>query len=343
MKKIGIITLNGNTNYGNRLQNYALKETLSQLNLDVSTIWFLNNRKFLLKEFIKKQIFWIPKYLRFSRFKKFSRQNLNIQYYLNKNIENEYDYFIAGSDQVWNWSIYKDFETLLLQFSPRDKNISYAASFGVDYIPDLYRDTYKRSLTNFRAISVREEVGAKLVRETAQLDAEVVLDPTMLLTKEDWDQVSKKPKQLKNQKYILNYFLGKLSEERKQEIERIAKENDCQIIHLLDPASPFFTCGPSEFLYLEKNAFLICTDSFHSSVFAILYDRPFLVFEREDKNANMNSRLETLLTKFHLESRKFNKEITPENLHHDYTSAYKILEKEREKSKHFLKKALDIE
>ena len=91
---------------------------------------------------------------------------------------------------------------------------------------------------------------------------------------------------------------GELSKERKDEIERIAKENDCEIINILDKNSPFYVCGPSEFLYLEKHAFLICTDSFHSSVFAILYNRPFVIFDREDKEENMGSRLDTLINKF---------------------------------------------
>ena len=111
----------------------------------------------------------------------------------------------------------------------------------------------------------------------------------------------------------------------------------------MDKNSPFYECGPSEFLWLEKYAFLICTDSFHSSVFAILYNRPFVIFDREQKNiVSMNSRLETLIKKFKLKNRKFEGKITKENLNHDYSEAYKILEKERKKSEVFLKKALDI-
>ena len=123
----------------------------------------------------------------------------------------------------------------------------------------------------------------------------------------------------------------------------MARENNCEIINILDKNSPFYQTGPSEFLYLEKNAFLICTDSFHSSVFAILYNRPFIVFEREQKGLeSMNSRIETLINKFNLKNRKFTGKITEENLQHDYTAAYEILEKERQKSNEFLKKALDI-
>lgn len=160
----------------------------------------------------------------------------------------------------------------------------------------------------------------------------------MLLTASEWDKVSKKPEMLKTDKYILNYFLGDLSKERMNEIRRVAKENNCEVINILDKDSVFYECGPSEFLYLEKHAFLICTDSFHSSVFAILYNRPFIVFDREQENViNMNSRLDTLISKLRLENRKYNGTyITYENMNHDYTESYKLLEIEREKSKEFL-------
>ena len=165
----------------------------------------------------------------------------------------------------------------------------------------------------------------------------------MLLTAEEWDKVSKKPKMLKTDKYILNYFLGDLSDERRKEIDRVAKENNCEVINILDKNSPFYECGPSEFLYLEKNAFLICTDSFHSCVFAILYNTPFLVFDREQKNlVSMNSRLDTLLSKFKLENRRCNGKITKKDLICDYKETHKILEKERIKADKFLRKALDI-
>ena len=191
-------------------------------------------------------------------------------------------------------------------------------------------------------ISVREDRGKEIIQElTGRTDVEVLVDPTMLLNADEWDKVAKKPRELKNDKYILNYFLGELSEERNNEINRIAKENNCEVINILDKQSPFYQTGPSEFLYLEKNAFLICTDSFHSSVFAILYNRPFIIFDREDKEVKMNSRIETLISKFKLVNRNYNGKITQENLEHDYTEAYKILEKEREKSNRFLEKCLN--
>lgn len=232
----------------------------------------------------------------------------------------------------------------LLNFAKPEQKIAFSASFGISELPEKYKQKTTEALKTFKAISVREDSGKKIVEElTGRTDVEVLVDPTMLLTPEEWDKVSKKPEQLNFDKYILCYFLGELSQQRKKEIERVAKENECKIINILDKKDPFYETGPSEFLYLEKNAFLICTDSFHSSVFAILYNRPFIVFDREDSLVKMNSRLDTLLKKFELEDRWYEGEIKKEQLKTDYTKAYEILEKERKKSINFLKKALDIE
>ena len=162
----------------------------------------------------------------------------------------------------------------------------------------------------------------------------------MLLTNDEWSKLAKRPKQLTTDKYILNYFLGELSEQRKSEIERIARENDCEIINILDKNGPFYETGPSEFLYLEQNAFLICTDSFHSSVFSILFNRPFIVFNREDINKSMNSRIDTLINTFKLTNRNYEGRITEDNLNHDYSEAFKILDMKRMEAKEYLRNAL---
>lgn len=348
MKKIGIITLNGYYNYGNRLQNYALQKFVSNYE-KCKTIWTINSKKDCLKNTIKSKLFFLKKYERLSNFVCFTNRYIRPHYTtsFNKAIK-KYDKFIVGSDQVWNWTFSEFNGKMLLDFSDYDKSISYAASFGLDYISSDLKKTYADGLSSIKYLSVREDKGKDIIKELINRDdVEVLIDPTMLLTKQEWDKIAKKPKQLKktkNKKYILNYFLGELSESRKAEIERIAKENNCFIINLLDKKDPFYVCGPSEFLYLEKNAFLICTDSFHSSVFAVLYNRPFVVFDREQSNMkNMNSRIETLITKFKLKNRKYNNHnITKDNINHDYSDAYKILNIERKKSKNFLENALNI-
>ena len=343
MKKSALITINGNYNYGNKLQHYALQTYLGKLNVQTETIFYYTKNKNIekIKGFIK--IFVKPRYFKFKKFDcliKYSKM-----YIYNAKFKNlvEYGYYIVGSDQVWNVNFPFFNKEYLLHSIKSNNKISYASSFGTEKLPSEYKKLFKDELLKFKCISVREDAGKKIVEElTGRKDVQVLVDPTMLLTAEEWDKVSKKPEQLKTDKYILNYFLGDLSEERKEEINRIAKENDCEVINILDKDSPFYQTGPSEFLYLEKNAFLICTDSFHSSVFAILYNRPFIVFDREDSLVNMNSRIETLINKFNLKNRKFTGKITEENLKHDYTEAYKILEEERKKSNEFLKKALEI-
>lgn len=353
MKKIGLITIIDNDNYGNRLQNFAIYSFLKEKGFEVETINNkpeTNDKKRIIIRNIKKIIESRNKKKESIRNSCFKEFNSNINFSRKKitafsNIDNRYDYFIVGSDQVWNPNFGRLRDVDLLNFTKLDKKISFSASYGISELPEQYKTKTKKALSTFKAISVREDAGKVIVEElTNRTDVEVLVDPTMLLTAEEWDKVSKRPKQLdnlKNDKYILNYFLGKLSEGRKKEIERVARENDCEIINILDKNSPFYQTGPSEFLYLEKNAFLICTDSFHSSVFAILYDRPFIIFNREDRVENMNSRIETLIKKFNLKDREFIGEITNKNLNHDYTEAYKILKKEREKANNFLKKALN--
>lgn len=354
MKRVGIVTIIDNNNYGNRLQNYAVQSIIERNNnssLTLKNVLQLNKKgesrlKYKLK--VIKYTYLNHK-INNKREKLFNEFNKNIKF--SKRIFNwnklnkieKCDIWLVGSDQVWNPNFgMSDID--FLTFAEKEPKISFSASFGVNELPDDIKEYVKEEIKTFKKISVREDAGKTILEElTGRTDIEVLVDPTMLLSAEEWDKVSKKPEQLKFDKYILNYFLGDLSEEWKNEINRIAKENNCEIINILDKNSPFYQTGPSEFLYLEKNAFLVCTDSFHSSVFSIIYDTPFVVFDRKQNGiASMNSRIDTLLTKFCLQNRRFNGSITEELLSCDYSKTKKILEKEKEKSFDFLEKALDI-
>ena len=354
-KTAAIITCIGKSNFGNRLQNYALQKVLEDYDIKVET---LNNTSLLnnvenyeqsLKEYNdyqeeKKKRDYENRH-RIAYFEEFDKNVVFAEEFITAiNLpETNYDYYIVGSDQIWNPFHGKLRDLDLLYCIDPSKRISYAASIGIDEIPENFKEKTKRELLKFKSISLREEKGKELVEElTGREDIKVVLDPTMLLTDEEWSKLAKKPKQLKTEKYILNYFLGKLSPERDKEIKRIAKKYGCEIINILDKEGPFYETGPSEFLYLEKNAFLICTDSFHSSVFSILFNRPFIIFNREDAQVSMNSRLDTLINTFKLENRTFENKITEANLNHDYTNAYKILEEKRKEAHAFLESSLDI-
>ena len=354
MKKIGIITINDNDNYGNRLQNYATQEVMKMIDCVPETFLYkvrpynkdckiLQKIKLCLKKYSKNM-----KRKRLYNFMRFNK-NITFSYDIDKkgiyNIkQDEYDYFITGSDQVWNATQGRLTDVDLLSFANGNKRISFAASFGINELPEEYKEKAKREMLKYKAISVREDAGKDIITSiTGRNDVEVLIDPTMMISASDWDKIAKKPSMLKkDQRYILNYFLGKCNRDYMDEINRVAKQNNCIVINIFDKETGFFGCGPSEFLYLEKNAFLVCTDSFHSCVFSIIYDTPFIVFDRNDNLIPMNSRLDTLLSKFELENRKFNGSISDDLLKCDYSNAKKILEKEKEKSKKFLCKALDI-
>lgn len=356
--KIGIVTITSGENYGNRLQNYALQYQLIKRGYEVETFYNLGdnninnitNIKIRIKSTLKEIIFY-KKYrneiLRKKSFKDFNKKFMFFSKYklsnneVPKEVSKIYDLFICGSDQIWNPNYKENSRINFLDFVDLDKRNSFSASFGAASVPKERITEYSKWLNSFKNISVREDAGKDIVTKlTGRKDVEVLVDPTMLLDSSEWDSLTRKPIKLNNKKFILNYFLGELSDSRRGEIERIAKENNCIIIDILDKKGDFYSCGPNEFLFLEKNAFLVCTDSFHSCVFAILFNTPFIVFDREEKIVSMNSRIDTLLNKFKLKDRKFIGRIDSKQLICNYDEAYKILKIERKKANLYLDKIL---
>ncbi len=338
MKKAGILTIFGEYNYGNRLQNYAVQHVLKDMGLDVETIKY-NALDVTVHNTNEKRLKFFKN---FNENIKFHRNEINMN---DNNIPesvHEFDHIVIGSDQIWNFTFEKLFSSkVFADFIPDYKRISFSASFGVDYLPkdeEIY-NVCKECLNELKAISVREDAGKRIVEElTGRKDAVVLIDPTMMLDSTDWEKLMKRPEQLKTDKFILKVFLGSSAEE--EELNRIAKENNCEIIDITDKKSPYYEIGPSEFLYLEKNAFLVVTDSFHSCVFATLFSTPFVVFQRNDDLESMNSRIETLLSKFEMENRLCTNKITSEMLNNDYSRQFEILKEERLKVKEFLNNAI---
>lgn len=345
-KKVAIFTINDDNNYGNRLQNYALQTVLMKLGVWAETVKNIKTDKnirnnFNLKNFIAK----ILVKLKMLRFKQFNKKYINMSKYMVKNeivpnnLSEKYDYFVVGSDQVWNYTYNRFSEIDLLNFAKDEKKISYAASFGVSNIEKEYKNIFKNNLMKFKAISVREEQAKKMIKEIIDKEVQVVLDPTLLLTKEEWIKVSHKPIAFKKNNYLLTYFLGEIP----IDIKKIADKNNLKIVNLLKmkEISTFFA-GPREFIYLMKNASIICTDSYHAVIFSIILEKPFIVYERNSRHKSMSSRLDTLLKIFKLENRKNTNIKEEEIFKYDYSNLDKILEKEIEKSKDFLRKSLDL-
>lgn len=163
-------------------------------------------------------------------------------------------------------------------------------------------------------------------------------DPTLLLSVDEWNRIVKKPDAVLPERYLLTYFLGGASDERILEIERLAAEHDCQIIHCMDEDSPFFNIGPDEFLYLIRHAQIVCTNSFHGSIFSILWRRPLAIFTRTDDHSNTGSRIQTLVRKLHIESHLASGDRTPDyDDMCDYALIWDALATEQKQADLFLK------
>lgn len=362
--KVAIITINSE-NYGNRLQNYATHRLLENLGFEVETMKNYTNQKYPNEKSIKSQvkrligciyektlILSIRKLniiTRSKKFKNFTEKYIKqSKYIINnneipKNIDKEYDYFVCGSDQIWNPEFYFNSEVDFLTFAPKGKKIAYAASFGISELPDRCIDDYKKWINQIDYLSVRENVGADIIKKLTGKDAVVLLDPTLMLNKHEWLEIAKKPKLNTNKKYILTYFLGNKDKETEMKINDIAIKNNLNIINLLDINNKeIYSIDPSEFVWLINNSELMCTDSFHGVVFSLIMKSPFIVFERKDKNKSMNSRLETLLTKFNMENRLYNNLGDKEIFNVNFTEVDQIINTEKEKTLNYLKNALGL-
>ena len=363
--KVAIYTITNGTNYGNKLQNYALQRVLEKKDIEVETL--LNkcsafDFKLSLKDILKRKIDGYKakkknaKYKKviegreksFEEFKskyiKFSDIVINNNYD-SPEINDRYDYFVCGSDQIWNPNFLSNANANFLSFAKEEKRIAYAPSIAVDEVPKKRVEEYTNYFKMIPHMSVREKQGAKIIKDLTNMDVPVLLDPTMLLTKEEWEQLEEKPNLDYNldEPYMLTCFLGKISKERKQFFVDISEKFGLKLINLtqLDYEKEYML-NPSHFLYLVHNAKLMITDSFHACVFSILYNTPFYVLQREDVWLSMNSRMDTLLGTFNLKDRKTNENIDNISLECDYTHIQEILEYERKRSEEFLNNALKL-
>ncbi len=209
-------------------------------------------------------------------------------------------------------------------------------------MPDEYKERYKKWLSVIPYLSVREESGAKIVKELTGRDVPVLIDPTLMLTKEKWLSIAREDPYKPDRPYLLTYFLGKVPKETRKKIKKIARDNNLEIVKLADirDKKRYIAC-PSEFIDYINSAALVCTDSFHGSVFSILMETPFIVFERV--GTVMYSRIETLLNKFHLHSRQVNNIKDDQIFNIDFSHIPPILEEERRKALDFLIEALKVD
>lgn len=380
MSKLAIITGYHIKNYGSALQAYATQKVINDMEIESECIQYekTKNIKQALRVFnipllktklsvIYKKLYAKKNYdkigknfeIRNQIFDKFVNDNFKIskKYHgyneLKENIKN-YDAVLLGSDQVWNPLNFGS-HYYTLEFVPNNiPKIAYAPSFGVSKIPNSQKTKTKAYLNRIEYISVREKKGQEIVRELTGREVPVVVDPTLLLTLEEWKKIYRSERIVK-EKYIFCYFLGTNKNHRKF-ANRLKEKTGYKIVTLphMDEIvkddfnfgdEQIYNAGPSEFLNLISNAEYICTDSFHGTVFSIIHNKTFFTFSRyeETQNASTNSRLKSLLGILGIEERLYKSTIEPEDVMDDkidYQAVKEKLNKIKESSKDYLTKAL---
>lgn len=335
--KVGILTFHDAHNYGAVLQAFALKKYIQKLGYEVSII---NYHHETIPDGYPKE----NNEKRWEKFDKFIKEliDYDTKTYINEQeLETlDIDFWICGSDQIWNTEITRGFNKgFFLDFNTNGKKISYAVSMGIDELPKEQEEDFKNSLNKLNKISVREETLQKYAKKFTDKEVEKVLDPTLLLEEKDYESLI-----LDNNygEYVLIYALG--PDERLIKIaNKIAKEKNVKIIELNDKKNENYFCeqisdaGPDEFLTLIKNAKAVVTNSFHGTIFSIIFEKEFYTITR----LNRNSRMKNILKIVDMEDRLIDKVEELEKIKvQDYKKVYYRLNVEKEKSKEFLNKAL---
>ena len=289
--KTATITFHNTNNFGAALQCYALQQSLLALGVENEVLDYTSpylNKPYKLSALREKgggryflgMAYSLLRMPRNKAFRKF-RRLLILSKPLNKDtiktIENEYDLFITGSDQVWNGSLVGYDDSYFLYFvKDRDKKGSYAASFGFLNIEEELKPKYRELLQNYKYYNVRETSGLGILKDLFGVDANVTVDPTLLIDKDSWSRVANNVGI--NEPYILVYQIspsGKLIEVVKQ----LTKQTGLKIVAVPFIMGCYFdyipkpTLGPSEWVGLFQNASYVVTDSFHGTAFSMIFNR----------------------------------------------------------------------
>ena len=364
MKKIGIITFHRAKNYGAVLQAYALQHTLKQLgsdceivdykceNIDNGYKPFQFSKTDPIKSILKSIVMYRKRAKKIEQFSSFYNNYLKIsnKTYSNSDIsecKNLYDAFISGSDQVWGpgkEGINPD-SIYFLSFADDNQKYSYAASFGVADISDVKAMQLRPLLKNFQSFSVREKSGADIIENLIDRKAEISIDPSLLLTEDDWDKISRCP--VPKEPYIFLFSVRKpiklisyaleLSKKTGYKIYYLQKER----LHKIDGIEYLDPVNATEFVGLIKNAEYICTNSFHGTAFSVIYKKNFAVELQHIGGRNI--RAEELLNNLGINDREITNDVFPNiNGAVNWERVDNVLLKERNKSKEYINKIKEL-
>lgn len=373
--KIGIITFNSAHNYGAVLQVWALQEKLKSKGHEVEVINYripsIDNlyRVYAPKKISKlsvvnggiHQLQWLHawmnnshKAIRYKKFEHFINHVLPTtkpfrSYQELLRADFDYDLLITGSDQVWNGKYTRGLSgAYFLAFGPKNaKRISYAASIGKDCFDHEEKSVAMKYLKDLDYISVREEKAKKAVEELTDKPVELVLDPTLLLDRQNYDKIKKKTKFKGDYIFVHNVHLTKIDSRLNSIVEKVSEMTGLPVVNnrgdyqFKNELGKFDNGGPGEFIGVIEGAKYVITNSFHATVFSIIYGRNFITvphFQNPD-------RMKYLLQMFGLQNHLIdNASAVPDNLRTleiDYTQVEDLKAQARVISEKFLETALN--
>jgi glycosyltransferase involved in cell wall biosynthesis len=373
MKKIALMTWWHHHNFGTALQAAALYNTIKILGFEVDIVNYIPPQGGKISRFLRYRlpVFYgiyknvnltvkrmlgtrlIADSLRGKKYDEFLTTRLT---FTNKcttmeelvALNNVYNAFVCGSDQIWNPAYFNTH--YFLDFVKNDvQKTAYAPSFGLSNVKNsAIKRTMYSLISRFKHLSVREEQGKKIIHELCNLEAEVVLDPALLLRYDEWREIIQVERTEEN--YILGYFLGP-NNNAWEHVKNISRQLDLpvKIVPIFTKDRKHGSCingaGPGEFFNLIDNAQCICTDSFHGALFSIICQKPFLLFERFNTGDTLsqNSRIYNLLEMTNLQDRLvcYNQPVQNNyQFDYDYSCVNLRIEEQKNKSIKYLHESL---
>lgn len=349
-KRIAIVTYAYADNYGAVLQSYALRKYINRLPKCTAEIIYYEPSNYRYARIKDKQFEFENSFReKRKRFRTFLLKECGCNTKEVPHISgNEYDYYCVGSDQVWN-TAHKNF--FLANIDVDAKRISYAASFGLSLNdPKLRKEFCKEYVSKFKSISVREEEHVEMVKELTGKDCISIIDPTLLLDEADYLPLLPE-ENLREEEFIFFFWLEQNSDpfQAFELVNNLARKNNLPIVHsllkwpgnmLYNDGGSMINEGVESFLWYMKYAKFVVTNSFHGTIFSIMFKKPFYTFVVE----SMRSRIDTLGVKLGIEDRIVEKYLSPKDYSEqiDYEKIYENIVRERVIAHKYLKGALDI-
>lgn len=363
--QIAVITYIYADNYGSVLQGYALVSALKEMGYDAFFIDYKKKEVIDLYRIFKPlaskyniltDCYHLLHYFQLQKkralFQEFRNRFLPKSHYCYETFDSltgnvpKADCYICGSDQVWNTGIV-DFDShYLLDFVKDQKKISYAASGITPETPEEDIEAIAGLIHSFSSVSVRETIAKKRLERACDIEIECVVDPVALLSAQEWERII--PDSATKLPYIFCYFAGGVSKAFDQYTKNLAKMLGLKRILIMPEwrnasrsGTKKYDCGPIEFLSYIRSAALVCTNSFHGTVFSVIFNRPFIVGLHKPFT---EERIRTFLSMCQLENREIDPQVEALNervLDIDFSVANKMMRDAADKSKRWLRSAIE--